>query len=50
MKKVHPKAFRIKETTDWESRGFYKKDFGKLLAEDFAIREFLKKKIGKLGV
>lgn len=50
MKKVHPKAFRIKETTDWESRGFYKKDFGKLLEEDFEIREFLKKKIGKLGV
>ena len=50
MKKVHPKAFRLKETTDWESRGFYRKDFGKLLAEDFRIREFLKKKIGKLGV
>jgi len=50
MKKVHPKAFRIKEITDWESRGFYKKDFGKLLEEDFKIREFLKKKIGKLGV
>lgn len=50
MKKVHPKAFRIKETTDWESRGFYKKDFRKLLEEDFKIREFLKKKIGKLGV
>jgi small subunit ribosomal protein S3 len=49
-KKVHPKAFRIKEITDWESRGFYKKDFGKLLKEDFEIRQFLKKKIGKLGV
>ncbi|MDI6603269.1 MAG: 30S ribosomal protein S3 [Patescibacteria group bacterium] len=50
MKKVHPKAFRIKEITDWESRGFYEKDFKKLLKEDFEIREFLKKKIGKLGV
>jgi len=49
MKKVHPKAFRIKEITNWESRGFYKKDFGKLLEEDFRIREFLEKKIGKLG-
>ncbi len=48
--KVHPKAFRIKEITDWESRGFYEKDFGKLLKEDFKIREFLKKKVGKLGV
>lgn len=50
MKKVHPKAFRIKEIKDWESRGFYKKNFGKLLEEDFKIREFLKNKIGKLGV
>lgn len=50
MKKVHPKAFRIKEISDWESRGFYRKDFGKLLEEDFKIREFLKKKIGKVGV
>ncbi len=49
-KKVHPKAFRIREMNDWESRGFYKKDFGKLLEEDFKIRQFLKKKIGKLGV
>jgi small subunit ribosomal protein S3 len=49
-KKVHPKAFRIRQITDWESRGFYKKDSGKLLKEDFEIRQFLKKKIGKLGV
>jgi len=49
-KKVHPKVFRIKEITDWESRGFYKKDFRGLLKEDFEIRQFLKKKIGKLGV
>jgi len=50
MKKVHPKAFRIKEMTDWDSLGFYEKDFGKLLEEDFVIREFLKKKIGRLRV
>jgi small subunit ribosomal protein S3 len=50
MKKVHPKIFRIKELSDWESRGFYEKDFGKLLEEDFRIREFLEKEIGKLGV
>ena len=48
--KVHPKAFRIKEIADWNSRGFYEKDFKKFLEEDFKIREFLKKKIGKLGV
>ncbi len=49
-KKVHPKAFRIKETNSWLSRGFYRKDFDKLLQEDFKIREFLQNKIGKLGV
>lgn len=47
--KVHPKVFRIKETTSWNSRGFYKKPATEL-AEDFKIRAFLKKKIGKLGI
>jgi small subunit ribosomal protein S3 len=49
-KKVHPKIFRIKEITDWGSRGFYEKDFKKLLEEDFKIREFLEKKLGKIGI
>lgn len=48
--RVHPKAFRIKEISNWNSRGFYKKKFPEYLEEDFKIREFLKKKIGKLGV
>lgn len=48
--KVHPKAFRIKEITDWGSRGFYEKKFAKQLEEDFKIRQFLQKKIGKFGV
>jgi small subunit ribosomal protein S3 len=48
--KVHPKIFRIKEITNWESHGYYEKDFRKLLEEDFRIREFLKKKIGRLGI
>lgn len=47
--KVHPKAFRIKDINDWDSRGFYKKPAIEL-EEDFKIREFLKKKIGKLGI
>lgn len=46
-KKVHPKIFRIKEITDWNSRGFYKKKFSEYLEEDFKIREFLFKKLGK---
>lgn len=48
--KVHPKAFRIKEITDWDSRGFYRKNFPQYLEEDFRIREFLKKKTRNLGV
>jgi small subunit ribosomal protein S3 len=48
--KVHPKAFRLKHTETWESRGFYEKDFALLLEQDFKIRKFLKDKVGKLGV
>ena len=48
--KVHPKAFRLKHTETWDSRGFYEKNFASLLEEDFKIRKFLKDKIGKLGV
>jgi small subunit ribosomal protein S3 len=47
---VNPKMFRIKETNDWDSRGFYQRNFPQYLEEDFAIREFLKKKIGNFGV
>ncbi len=48
--KVHPKIFRIRETEDWESRGFYEKNFASYLEEDFKIRKFLDSKIGKFGV
>lgn len=60
--KVHPKVFRIKEISDWISRGFYssranisagghdKKDFAKYLQEDFEIRKFLNKKLAKIGI
>lgn len=48
--KVHPKSFRIKGIADWNSRGFYKKNFPKYLEEDFNIREFLEKKLGKMGI
>jgi len=45
--KINPKIFRIKETKDWYSRGFYgrAKSFSALLAQDFCIREFLKEKL-----
>jgi len=48
--KVHPKAYRLKELGDWDSRWLNKKDLAKNLEEDFKIREFLQKKIGKLGI
>jgi len=48
--KVHPKVFRIRGIEDWNARGFYEKDFALTLEEDSKIREFLQKKIGKLGV
>lgn len=48
--KVHPKAFRIKETKDWSSRWIEKKNYAKTLQEDFIIREFLLKKLKEASV
>lgn len=48
--KVHPKSFRMKEITDWDSRGFYGKKLASRLEEDFKIRAFVQKKIGKAGI
>jgi len=42
--KVHPKAFRIRDISDWHSRWFNEKRSAKYLEEDFKIREFLTKK------
>lgn len=48
--KVHPKIFRIKETSQWDSRWIAKKNFSKYLEEDFKIREFLNKKLKESGI
>lgn len=48
--KVHPKVFRIKGLADWNSRWLDKKKFPQYLEEDFKIREFLKKKLGSVGI
>jgi len=48
--RVHPKVFRIKEISNWNSRGFYGKDLSKYLKEDFKIREFLRKKLANTGL
>lgn len=48
--KVHPKIFRVKDLTDWNSRWLDKKKFPQYLEEDFEIRKFLEKKLGKVGI
>jgi small subunit ribosomal protein S3 len=48
--KVHPKVFRIRETADWDSRWLDRKRFSDNLEEDYKIREFLNKKLAKVGI
>ncbi len=48
--KTHPKIYRIKETKDWLSRGFYERGMKEKLEEDFKIRKFLEEKIGTLYI
>ena len=48
--KAHPKIFRVKETKDWLSRGFYERNFKRILQEDFVIRTFLNLKLKDLSV
>jgi small subunit ribosomal protein S3 len=48
--KVHQKIFRIKEINDWDSRGFYDKNFPQYLEEDVLIRKFLDKKLKGVGI
>jgi len=48
--KVHPKAFRMRETKDWSSRWIEKKNYAKTLEGDFLIREFLLKKLKEASV
>lgn len=44
--KVHPNGFRLAVTRDWDSRWYAsKKDFPLFVKEDYAIREFLAKKL-----
>jgi len=42
--KVHPKSFRLKDISDWDSRWFSEKQTPRYLEEDFRIRDFLMKK------
>jgi len=48
--KVHPKAFRLRETSDWDSRWFDDKNPSRYLEEDFKIRTFLMDKFKDAGI
>ena len=48
--KVHPKAFRLKNSQDWDSRWLSKKKTPQYLEEDFKIRSFLAEKLKDCAV
>ncbi|MEK7503826.1 MAG: 30S ribosomal protein S3 [Patescibacteria group bacterium] len=48
--KVHPKAFRVKNSADWMSRWLSKRNIPQLLEEDFKIRTFLTKKLKECSI
>lgn len=48
--KVHPKAFRLGVTSQWNSRWFTTREYPKFLRQDVEIRKFLKKKLTTAGV
>ena len=49
--KVHPHGLRVGVIKDWDSKWYAdKKTFGENLAEDFKIREYLKKSLFSAGI
>jgi small subunit ribosomal protein S3 len=48
--KVHPKIYRVGESKDWQSKGFYEKDFARFLREDYQIRGFLREVLREMSV
>ncbi|MBT0960968.1 30S ribosomal protein S3 [Denitromonas iodatirespirans] len=49
--KIHPTGFRLAVTRDWTARWYAsKKDFAKTLADDLAVRAFLKKRLSHASV
>jgi small subunit ribosomal protein S3 len=49
--KIHPTGFRLAVTRDWTARWYAnKQDFAKTLADDLAVRDFLKKRLGHASV
>lgn len=48
--KVHPKAYRLKNLNDWQSRWLNHKKFSRYLEEDFKVRQFFEKKAGNFWI
>lgn len=48
--RVHPKAYRLKNINDWESRWITVKKNPQYLEEDFKIRELIKDRLSKVGI
>lgn len=48
--KVHPKAYRLRENEDWDSRWLNEKELPRLLEEDFRIRKFLEEKLKNCSI
>ena len=48
--KVHPYGFRLGFNKTWRSRWFSGRDYQKLLHEDLALRQDLKKRFSHAGV
>lgn len=48
--KVNPHGLRVGIIKDWDSRWYAEKDFATNLAEDFKIREYIKKRYYKAGI
>ncbi len=48
--KVHPKGFRLGVTETWASRWYKDQGYATQLHQDFALRDFLKKRLFNAGV
>jgi small subunit ribosomal protein S3 len=51
-RKVHPYGFRLKVIRDWQARWYAKRgpQYADLLIEDFKLRSFLQKEVGRAGI
>ena len=50
-RKVHPYGFRLGVIRDWKSKWYApKRDYTKLLGEDYKLRQYLMKEMEKAGV